>query len=528
MKKLLSLLVALCLTLCTAALPALADEPIVITVGRSVSPTQQYLPGEDLNNNIWYREYLDALNIKIEHDWTVMDSEYTTKLNLAIASGQIPNVIKLNTQSQLNDLVSAGLVADITDVYEEYASDATKLLMAGDGGAALDMCTYDGRLMALPFMDSTVYQISLLWIRQDWLDNLGLAVPTTMEELAKVAYAFTYDDPDQNGIEDTKGLAFSDSLFDGTTSLIGFFNGYNAYPQTWLNKDGEIAYGSVQPEMKDGLAALADMYAKGLIDTDFAVKDTSKVAEEIQGKKFGMLFGYNWTNYVVGTDQDAILGWTVAEAPSVDGQDVTYSTGSSCSGYFVISAACEHPEALVQMMNVYVDKVFGDYKDLSGGNPFCYAVDPQGNSIHQTGLSIVGTQTGNAQTVDSLKKLVAAVTARDETLLAGAVTETDKYGPSVDYLYEKNPSFHGQYYQYASFKTSVEDVGVDHLLATVFSGSTKTMDAKWSILKDYEIETFTKIIMGETPVDEFDAFITKWNSMGGEQIISEIADIVIK
>ena len=355
MRKHFSLFVALCFLFCATALPALAEEPIVITVGRSVSPTQQYLAGEDLNNNIWYREYLNALNIRIEHDWTVMDSEYATKLNLAIASGQIPNIIRLETQSQLNDLVNAGLVADITDVYAEYASDATKKLMAGDGGLAIDMCTYDGRLMALPYLDSTVYQISLLWIRQDWLDNLGLQVPTTMAELANVAYAFTHNDPDQNGIDDTKGIAFSDMLFEGTTSLIGFFNGYHAYPQRWLVKDNAVAYGSVQPEMKDGLAALADMYTNGLIDTDFAVKDTGKVCEEVKGKKFGMLFGYNWTNYPTGSSEDPWLGWTVTKAPGVDGGEVLYSTGSSCSSFYVVSNECKNPEALVQMMNLYIE-----------------------------------------------------------------------------------------------------------------------------------------------------------------------------
>jgi putative aldouronate transport system substrate-binding protein len=248
----------------------------------------------------------------------------------------------------------------------------------------------------------------------------------------------------------------------------------------------------------------------------------------VQGRKFGILFGYNWSNYSTGTDQDTWLGWTVAKVPSVDGKDVTYSTGSSCTGYYVVSADCKNPEALVQLMNLYIDIVFGDYTDLSKGNPFCYPVGADGKTIPQTALSVVGTLTGNTQTVDAMKKLVAAVGAQDEKLLAGAVTETDKYGPSVDYLYNKNTATHGQYYQYAAFKTSVEDIGVDRLLATAFSGSTETMDAKWSILNDYEIETFTKIIMGEAKIDEFDAFVQKWNSMGGDQVISEISDVVIK
>ena len=94
-------------------------------------------------------------------------------------------------------------------------------------------------LYALPNMNATVYNLSLLWIRQDWLDNLGLARPETMEDVINIARAFTKDDPDQNGADDTYGLAFSQTLFDGTTSLVGLFNGYGAYPDHWIKLDDD-------------------------------------------------------------------------------------------------------------------------------------------------------------------------------------------------------------------------------------------------------------------------------------------------
>ena len=215
-----------------------------------------------------YREYLSQLNIDVENEWTVMTSEYSTRLNLAIASGDIPDIIQLDNQTQLRTLVEAEMVADITDVYEEYASEDTKAFMSGDGGNALDICTYDGRLYALPNMNATVYNVSLLWIRQDWLDNLGLQAPETIEDVIEIARAFTYDDPDGNGADDTYGLALSDALFDGTTSLVGFFNGYHAYPDQWVTlEDGSVAYGAIQPEAKEALAAVAEMYQDCLLYT---------------------------------------------------------------------------------------------------------------------------------------------------------------------------------------------------------------------------------------------------------------------
>ena len=524
MKRLMAIFLTLML-LCSVS--ALAEaSPAVINVGRSVDPNQGYVNGDTIDDNLWYREYLTRLNIDVENEWTVMTSEYNTRLNLAIASGDIPDVIMLNNQTQLRTLVEAGMVADITDAYEEYASENTKAFMSGDGGNALDICTYDGRLYALPYMNATVYNVSLLWIRQDWLDNLGLQAPENMEDVIEIARAFTHDDPDGNGADDTYGLAFSDVLFDGTTSLVGLFNGYHAYPDHWITlDDGSIAYGGVQPEAKEALAALAEMYQEGLIDPDFAVKDTTKVSEEIQGRKFGMFFGRNWSGYNVGTTEDAWQGWTILPVPSIDDAETTYGVYNSSIGYYVISSECEHPEALVQMMNMYVDIVYGDQ---TTGNDFITAYTEEGERVGQSSLAIVQTLLPNHQTAHALEQLVSAVESRDAALLEGCLTETDKFEPSVAYLDEKDMTYFGQYYQYAAFKVTVEEVGIDRLMETAFSGTTATMDEKWSILDDYMREMYTKIIMGEESIDAFDTFVAEWNQMGGAEITEEVNAVVIK
>jgi putative aldouronate transport system substrate-binding protein len=526
MKKLLSLILVLMLVLTTASVMAEGD-PIVITVGRSVSAGQGYVGNDTIDDNLWYREYLNRLNIQVINEWTVMDSEYNTKLNLAIASGSIPNLLGLRDQTQLKTLVEAEMIADLSDVYEQYASEDTKAFMTGDGGLAIKDCTFDGKLYALPGMNATVYNVSLLWIRRDWLETLNLEMPKTMADVIEIARAFTNNDPDGNGKNDTYGLAFSEGLFDGTTSLMGFFNGYHAYPNHWLKQeDGSVAYGSIQPEAKIALAALAEMYQEGLIDPDFAVKDTTKVCEEVQGKKFGMLFGMNWSDYSVGTTEDPWQCWVVTPAPSVDDKEAVYSVYNSCTGYYVISAECEHPEALIEMMNMYVDIVYGDQS--SADNDFITSYNEAGDRIGYSSLAVVGTLLPNAQTVHALKQLVAAVDARDEALLQGCLTETDKYLPSVKYLDEKDMTYHGQYYQYVAFKVTVEQVGMDRLMENAFSGTTETMDAKGSILNDYVKEMYTKIIMGEEPIDAFDTFVAEWNKMGGDKITEEINAIIAR
>ena len=71
-----------------------------------------------------------------------------------------------------------------------------------------------------------------MFIRQDWLDNLGLKMPTTIEELKEVARAFTEDDPDGNGQNDTYGLAVDgvEVLTKSIGTLEGFFECFGLYP----------------------------------------------------------------------------------------------------------------------------------------------------------------------------------------------------------------------------------------------------------------------------------------------------------
>lgn len=80
----------------------------------------------------------------------------------------------------------------------------------------------------------------------------------------------------------------------GFGGLRGFFNAYGAYPGIWVKKDGQLAYGAIQPECKTALAVLHDMYEKGYIDTEFGVKDSTKAGEAAAAGKYGFTFGQQW------------------------------------------------------------------------------------------------------------------------------------------------------------------------------------------------------------------------------------------
>ena len=104
---------------------------------------------------------------------------------------------------------------------------------------------YDGYYF-LPKPDSadpTIYKAERkgIFIRKDWLETVGMEMPTTWEDLYNVAHAFTYDDPDGNGVKDTYGLTG-----DGMGTLRYFFSSTGVSNRYWgKDEEGNWSFGAL-------------------------------------------------------------------------------------------------------------------------------------------------------------------------------------------------------------------------------------------------------------------------------------------
>lgn len=86
------------------------------------------LPGESLIENRWTRLYEEELGIQIRYDWIAKGDVYNQKLGVALASGRFPDVVKVNPY-QLRQLSNAGLIEDLTEVYQTQATPLTKKIL---------------------------------------------------------------------------------------------------------------------------------------------------------------------------------------------------------------------------------------------------------------------------------------------------------------------------------------------------------------------------------------------------------------
>lgn len=493
------------------------EEPITIKVVRSQDDTLKFEPGnpdkDSLEVNTYTREYDEQLNVSLEYLWTAPNDQYANKWNLAIASGDLPDMamVPLDVFAMLAE---ADMLEDMTDLFETYASPLYKEAAYADDGLAMKFSTIDGRLMGLPITGAQADNQPMLYIRKDWLDNLGLEAPKTMDEFYEVAKAFRENDPDQNGEKDTWGWGASDYMNPVTCDLGGFFNGFNAYNDIWMEKDGKLVWSTIQPEAKDALAMLNKMYEEDIIAPDFAVKSPWDVAEGIVSEEIGMMYGIFWTpghkittNYQNNPDAE----WIVVPIPSVD-EVPKPQASAAVLATLVVLKGYEHPEAAVKIMNLDLElmtngepKVYG--QDDDGINIFLYRLAsqmfmPWKNLNAQRNIS-VARKTGDSS------KLNAENLRTLEDIIKGE--EGDRSVLYTDLIFGENGSF------------SVVD---DYLASGAVVNNaylyinTETMTEVQGVLGEMVYETFYKIMMGDS-MDTFDAMVEDWYKNGGDIITEE-------
>ena len=516
-------------------------EEVTVHLGGSMNPNAKLPEGMTYEENSYIDKLRNDLNINVVYDWVASSSDYNEKMNLCIGSNTIPELMNVNAE-QYRALLKYDLIQPIGKYYENYASDKLKSYIES-GGEALQkvICNEDGEMMAIPAPNITAGGVNEMWIRQDWLDKLGLEAPRTWDELVKVAEAFVTQDPDGNGEDDTIGI-LGPSNSDHMNAIGGnqygldpLFSSFQSYPQYWLQgEDGTVEYGSIQPETRDALEKISELYTNKLIDPEMLVRSDSK--EPLLAGKVGIFFGPWWSGYTVA---DATLAgaadWQAYFTPlSEDGNYYTHMAEPTTQ-YVVASKACKNPEAAFKIVN-YVIKNEQKWVD-------------EGVSTTEMGTADFYPLYNTYDNADEIEVSYDVLTK----YLAGEITMDDvdfsthkllKSDMEAVKKLKKEP-----YDDFSLDKWNLDsDIAKNNLPRLVailvgdapsvnekyvpvynaYNGQTETMETKWANLKKMEEETFSKIVMGKADISEFDTFVENWKSQGGDQILKEINEELSK
>jgi putative aldouronate transport system substrate-binding protein len=503
------------------------EEPITLTSFFEITPPfAAYFTEDRIKNNVFAKQYLEELGININYSWYAAQSpeDSVQKINVAIASGEIPDITMVNKE-QLALLSRSDLInKDMGTIFDQYASDHLKEWTNGDGGDAMASATYDGNVIAIPQVNSSIDTAPFLWIRKDWVDNLGLKMPTTMDELYNVMVAFKNNDPDGNGKADTIGLILSKDFLLQVSSADGYglFNGFDAYPQAWVKDEtGKLVYGSTLKEIKEALQFFNKLYNEGLIEKDFAVKDTQKVSELPAAGTGGIQYGAMWNAMwplQSSLDNDPKSDWEPIAIVPAEGKQAKPEIHLNVQYYYVVNKNCEHPEALIKLLNFFVEKFA--YSDSTEYAKYL---------TNDAGVDTFAIHEAMFKTFNPLNNLMAYrnVTKAFETSDTSTLNAEEKnYYDSIMKFRDGDKSLagpektFGQNGAYAAMEYYYTD---DLFMMDQFFGApTDTMKQKMQLIKDKEVEYFTRVIMGEESVDNFDEFVNELNKLGLDKITKEV------
>jgi putative aldouronate transport system substrate-binding protein len=495
------------------------DPPITMTTARWTGSTIPFRNGEDMANNVHTRWLKDKMGIELKTLWTVEDSKnYITKLRLSMSAGEmLPDVLVMPDAQLAAELIDSGLVRAVGDEFDKYASDIVKEAYGRDPSLWYPY-QKDKKFYGIPIIGSGDHNDDVLFYRSDWLKNVGLSEPKTIDEMEKVMDAFVNLDPDKNGEKDTYGmaLAFNDRGWSNGTFIYG---AYGAVPGIWQkNKEGKLEYGSINPEIKKALAKMKEWKDKGYIHPEIGLHNFGKAGEFLTSGKAGLIPASIWASmsYLTGVQKNVPNAQLdVMPIPAGPSGKAGKWGRPFKAGVLLFNKDFKHMDAFMLYLNNLYEYWNPENPDFQNGyfNGYDYAmVDgkpvngpmvPGGQiAVHHYFLHNSQRPIKPYQFQDTLSELYQG---------KQPTTAFEKYssmGGDGGALYLKAGHVAKQ-----QRDTNMYDFGI---------GVTKTMKLRGDRLNQMELETFVKIVYGELPLEAFDEFVKNWKANGGDEVTKEM------
>ncbi|WP_179093505.1 extracellular solute-binding protein [Paenibacillus sp. FSL H8-0259] len=486
-------------------------EPVTIHTVRETNTAIQFPKGEDITNNIWTRAYKERFNINVVTDW--VSNDYETKMNLAISSGELPDIYRVNA-SQLQKLMEADMVMDLTDVFDKYASDRVKGYMETDR-SSYESGMKDGKLYGIPQLHyGIIDQPDFVWIRNDWKEELGLQDPQTIDDIKNIALKFM----EKHG---GYGIAVDQTLDTLNTLAVA----WGVHPDIWVpDEDGKIIYGSTQPGMKKALTTFAEWYKLGIIDPEFSVKKIEAMNANVIAGKVGIQPHYQWWGYNPGMDVVTNLGKNAIfypyNIPSANGEQVIHSVSFLNGNYIVVNKKAENPGAVIKLINFYAYMMDEGFSKESPETMAAFVKDSLEHAPQP--FKVTNTNTDYEQ----FTKVSEAMKTKDTSHFT-ATGQWQKYNNSVEFEAKGTPAVVGDYLQqgaprsaYGLAKPFIDNN--QYIKTSLWGAQPKELAKYGSTLDDVLTEGFTKIIMGEEDIDYFDKLIQDWREAGGDEVTEAV------
>ncbi|CAN7413604.1 MULTISPECIES: extracellular solute-binding protein [unclassified Paenibacillus] len=419
--------------------------------------------------------------------------EYNEKLKVMAASGSLPDLYRAYSDTYIT-WQREGAFMDLSGVLPEYKNLSKAFPMDHE---AVKVLNPSGKLYGLPEISWTVRDT--VQIRQDWLDNLGMKLPSadefTVDKFYEIAKAFAKQDPDKNGKNDTVGFAANN------ISLRNAFGIANE----WTKKDGKLIPHQLQvEEYKAYLAFMKKAYSEGVLDRDFVLRKTPEIEDLMKSNKLGLFQYHNAYN-----DIESAVKKTFPETKPVIVPMAPPAGPAGLRGNTNMAIGLTKQVINAKAGKEKIDRIL---------QILDWWVTEEGTKVMKNGVEGVHYKK-NAE---------------------GKYEITDKWEPDVPRHLNSNlfkrPGTDFNLYLWTSpaeikrnedYKALVEKypwpnaaMGLE-VYSDTYKKKSADLNAKFQ-------EATYKIIMGEQPVESIDKASKDWVANGGEQIIKEINEAAVQ
>lgn len=496
MKRLLSLLIAAIMLLAIVPTALADEEPVTLTLFyQSSRPINEY-------TELTHQYIKDNLGIDI--NLIQGGDNWKQQLSLYITSGDIPDLMAFLDAATFQGYAADGAFYDITDRVRNY-DNIMAYLGSVVGYSADDMLartTLDGRIYGIPGVTIARSYYSEN-IRTDWLEKLGLQIPTTLDEFTEVMRAFTKNDPDGNGIDDTYGFSGAQTYY----SLTPFFGAFGARPDQayFLGENDKVITNVISEDYKTALKYIRDIYAEGLIDPEVFTATYQQTQEKVVRGAFGYWCGWwsaagNVVSRFGYTDSNPEDSLAVINPPIGPDGKTGVIAQDPCENYMGIGYNTEHIDEVMKL----IDWCMSEY----GHRTVMWGVE------------------GQFWTQDENGKLTWTCGLERKDSLGNEVSDMQVYRFFYNIPIENQQRGLLDDFANRLYKQSIEVYTNIPVYPDLFLGLTSEAYVQhFSNLDTFVKESGIKFITGEVDIDAgWDNYVSTYLSMGGEELRTSLLD----
>ena len=486
----------------------IVEEPLTMSL---MAPS---VGAANWNDMATLKDYAKKTNIKLKFN-TPPSSDFSTKLNLAFASQDLPDIIYAagSALTPANEVSYGknGQLVPLEKLIPKYAPNFNKL-MKENPMIRQSITTPDGHIYALPYIakDTTAsWYIGPMWYNGEWLKKMGVkTLPKTTDELYALLKRFKNEDPNGNGKADD--IPLTDVKMN--VARIWLMPAFGLLTQDVQNDGDKVFYTPIDKRYKAYLTYMHKLFAEGLLDKDtFSQSDDQKKAKG-QADRLGLFSDY-FSYFTTGRTVDESMNdpmfqpLTSPESPKA----IVPMNPRINRGDFAITKNNPSPAASLRWVDYFYSKKGSLYLNQGPeGYMWNYAKNSQGDKVKVTAKGITDENSEDKRSkITPAYGLTAPMLTADWDDAAVRKNPDDKIVVSGFTKWVRNET-----------KEKIDPYGrIPYPLVYLTKDEQDSVASSANDLKTFVEESEAKFITGVTPLSDWDKYVKTIKGMNVDQYV---------